>query len=140
MTAPTAVHMHRCMRCGEEFECRSPNECAAQYDVLPTIITRGPDGRPVVTAHCPAPAPGPAEGAARSASAPDATPLARSLAAASDCMLREGYDEVLSNREHVRRTGLNVEMLPEIEATIAAYRYEMARRWFVQDSRWSYDR
>lgn len=49
----TGVHKHRCMRCREEFVCQTPDECIANYDVLPSIITRGADGRPVVTEHCP---------------------------------------------------------------------------------------
>lgn len=47
-------HKHRCMRCSEEFDCRTPEVCKAGYDVIPSIITSGPNG-PVVTQHCPLP-------------------------------------------------------------------------------------
>lgn len=46
-------HTHRCMRCNEEFVCQTPGLCEAQYDVLPTIVTLGEDGRPKLTEHCP---------------------------------------------------------------------------------------
>jgi hypothetical protein len=47
----TEPHKHRCMRCGEEFNCQTPGRCEARYDVLPSIVTMGPNG-PVVTQHC----------------------------------------------------------------------------------------
>lgn len=45
------LHKHRCMRCHQTFACRTPEFCAAQYDVLPNVVTIGAHG-PVVTAHC----------------------------------------------------------------------------------------
>lgn len=56
MTSPTITHeVHRCMRCGEEFQCihdGDPTRCTANYDVLPSLV-RLVDGRPVVEDHCP---------------------------------------------------------------------------------------
>lgn len=49
--APPA-HKHRCMRCSEEFDCRSPGACAAGYDVVPKIVVAGPNG-PEIVDHCP---------------------------------------------------------------------------------------
>jgi hypothetical protein len=46
------VHKHRCMRCGQEFDCQTPGLCAANYDVLPIIVTTGADGEPRITDHC----------------------------------------------------------------------------------------
>lgn len=42
-------HKHRCMRCGQEFDCRTLGICTAQYDVLPVVVL--PDG--TRTEHCP---------------------------------------------------------------------------------------
>lgn len=52
-------HVHRCMRCSEEFACRNVGACVAGYDVLPRIVEQGPDG-PRVVDHCPDMQPGPA--------------------------------------------------------------------------------
>lgn len=50
-----SAHVHRCMRCGQEFACRNPGECQAGYMVIPSIITRDARGAPVVVQHCPPP-------------------------------------------------------------------------------------
>ena len=47
------VHKHKCMRCNEEFDCRTPLECQANYKVLPNIVTRGDDGQINILPHCP---------------------------------------------------------------------------------------
>lgn len=46
------LHRHRCLRCSHEFECQSPTECIANYDVLPSIVTRGANGQPQLADHC----------------------------------------------------------------------------------------
>lgn len=45
------THVHRCMRCGDEFVCRTPHACIAGRDVLPSIITMGARGIEVHD-HC----------------------------------------------------------------------------------------
>lgn len=47
--ASNQKHSHRCMRCGETFECLSPGVCEAGTEVLPRIVLSGSH----VVDHCP---------------------------------------------------------------------------------------
>lgn len=51
MNENTGPHKHKCMRCGNEFDCQTPDVCTAQYAVLPSIVVRGENG-PEVREHC----------------------------------------------------------------------------------------
>lgn len=48
----SAIHRHRCLRCDEEFDCRTPDICVARHDVLPRIVELK-DGEVVISDHCP---------------------------------------------------------------------------------------
>jgi hypothetical protein len=50
LAAESGNKRHRCMRCRVEFECRTAG-CRAQYDVLPSIVQRAPDGSVQVVEH-----------------------------------------------------------------------------------------
>ena len=41
-------HLHRCMRCGIDFECRNEGSCKAGFNVVPNIYENG-----VLIEHCP---------------------------------------------------------------------------------------
>jgi hypothetical protein len=49
ITARARKHKHRCMRCGEEFDCQSIGICGANYNVMANIVK--PDG--TIVEHCP---------------------------------------------------------------------------------------
>lgn len=45
-------HNHKCMSCGESWECPIPSGCLAQADVLPSIVLKGPRGPQVFDHVC----------------------------------------------------------------------------------------
>lgn len=45
-------HAHKCMSCGESWECPIPGDCLAQAKVLPSIILKGPNGPQVFDHVC----------------------------------------------------------------------------------------
>lgn len=49
---PEKTHPHKCMSCGESWECPIPHDCLAQPNVMPSIMLKGPKGPQVFDHVC----------------------------------------------------------------------------------------
>jgi len=45
------THTHKCMRCGTEFFCFTPDVCKAKEEVMPRVAVRGPRGSVLFFEH-----------------------------------------------------------------------------------------